>query len=330
MGGDMYPWHASYWEQLTKRANAGKLPHAILIKGVKGLGKLELARQFTNWLLCKESSRPCGTCTACHQFHARSHPDFIEVTPLEEKKVISVDQVRELSSTLNQTASKGGWKVTIIHPADAMNINAANSLLKTLEEPSSASILFLVSSIPAQLPATILSRCMQVSITPPLQQQSVAWLNHSNEEEARIVLAHSGGAPLEAQRLLATDFLAIRKLLVRQLAEITRGKLNPIMAAETWLDHPVEALQWLNGWVEDLVRVKQIPELPELVINQDCMKDLQTAAERIHLISLHKYLKALGEGSRLLRTTANIQLLLESLLIPWAFDLNLTTIEQLA
>ncbi len=330
MKPESYFWHSSQWEYLADRASVGKLPHAILIRGLKGLGKTLFARRFANWLLCGEAERPCGECNACRQFMVGNHPDYFEVTFLEDKKEILVEQLRDLTASLGQTASKGGWKVSVIFPADKMNISAANSLLKTLEEPGADNLLILVTSNPARLPATIRSRCQQLTISSPSLEQAATWLDHPDPVEARIVLAHCGAAPIEAKRLLETNFLEIRQNFIQQMIQIGKGELNPVAAADTWRENPREALKWLLGWTRDIARLKQVPEETSLIINQDCMKDLQTAAERIHLISLHKYLMALAEGNKLLNTTLNTQLLLESLLIPWAFDLDPSTVEQLA
>ncbi|CAG0911405.1 unnamed protein product, partial [Cyprideis torosa] len=135
------------------------LPHALLLIGQAGLGLNLFAERLAQRVLCRSKTatdQPCGECSACLQFGAAVHPDYKCIHLLEDKKKILVDQIRDLTEFMALTGSQGGgFKVIVIDPADRMNVNAANSLLKTLEEPPGRSLILLVASELHRLPATI-------------------------------------------------------------------------------------------------------------------------------------------------------------------------------
>lgn len=153
----IFPWQQKEWELLLK--NKHRLPHALLFTGNEGVGKKQFALTFASLLLCKQpnDAQPCGNCHACHLLKANSHPDLILIEP--ETNIIKIDQIRDAISLANETAQQGGYKIFIINPANAMNINAANALLKILEEPAPSTLFILISTLNSRLPATISSRC---------------------------------------------------------------------------------------------------------------------------------------------------------------------------
>jgi DNA polymerase III subunit delta' len=218
----IYPWQITLWEQLREKRE--RMPHALLIHGPQGIGKLALAERFAQSLLC-ESARtggaPCGKCDGCRWIEAGSHPDFRRVEPealarssgggedpeepvaapvraAKPSNEIKVDQIRGLDSFLNLKSHRGGRRVALIHPAEAMNPNAANALLKGLEEPPGAALFILVSHRPARLLATIRSRCISVPVGAPDTEASLAWLEGQGLPDPGPWLAFAGGAPLIA------------------------------------------------------------------------------------------------------------------------------------
>lgn len=326
MSGAPYPWLEASWRRLADYHSSGRLPHALLLTGPAGLGKVELARAFLNFLLCRhpEGDAACGRCDACAQWVAGSHPDFHEVTLTEDdkgklRKQILVDQIRELSAVMSLTARQGGWKVALIQPADAMNVNAANSLLKTLEEPPSRSLLVLVSSRPASLPATIRSRCQQLAIPRPETGASADWLKARGIAEPGIALAYARGVPLRALTLAESGFLQQRAELLQRVAAVQqRGASAVTVAGELEsLDVPM-VVELLDAVTEDMVRLVQLPQDATQLRNPDLLGALKTLAGRVDLTALHRYREALAEARRLADTPVNASLLLESLLLPWA------------
>lgn len=218
----LYPWHNRIWEDLRFRLE--NLPHALLIHGPQGVGKLSLAEHLAQSLLCEAEDRrrvPCGVCDGCRWFLAGSHPDFRRLEPeslarrpaagddeelpaegpsgtRKPSSEIRVDQVRGLDGFLNHQSHRGGRRVALVHPAEAMNVNAANALLKGLEEPPGSAVFILVSHHAARLLATIRSRCVTVPVGLPSAEAARAWLADENVAEPGRWLAYASGAPLRA------------------------------------------------------------------------------------------------------------------------------------
>jgi len=146
---DVLPWQAELWRQLAGRTQHA---HAYLLHGPGGIGKRQLAEQLMALLLCQRpvDATACGECKACQLLAAHTHPDHYILEPEEVDKAIRVDQVRDLVGFVTQTAQLGGRKVILLEPAEAMNLNAANALLKSLEEPSGDTVLLHQS--PAESP----------------------------------------------------------------------------------------------------------------------------------------------------------------------------------
>ena len=154
----LYPWQERTWETLMKSLNTGRLPHALLITGPDGLGKQRLAEALVARVFCKQASDrqlACGSCGNCQLISAASHPDFVRLTVEEGKTRIAVQQVRDMIAHLGMKSYRGDEKVALVYPADSMNASSANSLLKTLEEPTDGTLLILVTARPSRLPATI-------------------------------------------------------------------------------------------------------------------------------------------------------------------------------
>jgi DNA polymerase-3 subunit delta' len=216
----MHPWNEPILESLKARVET--LPHALLVHGPRGVGKLALAERIAQLLLCEASDskrRPCGACEGCRWYLGGNHPDFRRVEPealsqqpaepeSEEggapakkgkpSQEIKVDQVRALADFLNIGSHRGRRRVALVHPAEEMNANSANALLKGLEEPPAGAMFILVAHRPARLLPTIRSRCVAVPVSVPSREVALEWLARQQAKEAERWLAYSGGAPLRA------------------------------------------------------------------------------------------------------------------------------------
>jgi DNA polymerase-3 subunit delta' len=314
------PWHQDLWQQIQQRLAAGRLPHALLLSGPAGLGKLAFARRLAQALLCERPDAggdACDRCRGCRLFRAGSHPDCNVARPAEEGKVIKVDQIRDLGAFLGHTAQYGGYKIALLEPADRLNANAANSLLKTLEEPPGASLLLLVTAQPARLPATVRSRCQRVSFTPPSLEVAVPWLatRVTGGLDPETLLHVAGGAPRVALAYAGEDRWRRRRELLECYEQLQAGRLDPIRAAESWTQGDLaENLRWLIGWHTDLIRLKMDAEPPRLS-NPDLRSVLRRWADRQSPRALFDRLDAAIRLHDLCATTqVNAQLLLEAFL----------------
>ena len=158
----LFPWQQPLWQSFMQRLNSDNLPHAILLHGPQGAGKKQFAHALTTTLLCQNlvDGQACGQCNSCSVMASSgAHPDWQQVGLLEDKSAILVDQIRDLCHALSLSAGYGGRRVGVIESAENMNVNAANALLKTLEEPGQDVHIILVADRQGRLPATIRSRC---------------------------------------------------------------------------------------------------------------------------------------------------------------------------
>ncbi len=234
------PWQAEAWSRFNQQLTDGNLPHALVLAGMPGSGKSRLALALARLLLCRAPSGGlnCGKCHSCEMSVAGSHGDFRWLQPDEKGRAIKIDQVRELVTFMTKTASFGEHKVVVLAPADAMNTNAANALLKSLEEPSPGTFLVLVADRIHGLPATIRSRCQIIKVPAPAAESGGAWLDQvtgdSGESERLLELAD--GMPMLAEAMYHSSdgdkLIAIRSAC-RGLAT---GKLDAKQAASMLAD----------------------------------------------------------------------------------------------
>src|SRR5439155_24082302 len=220
----MHPWNEPIFEALKRTRE--RLPHALLVHGPRGVGKLALAERLAQLLLCEHAdpaARPCGTCDGCRWYLGGNHPDFRRLEPEAIAKAppdteteeegsetparrtkqpslfITVDQVRALASFLNLRSHRGALRVALLHPAEDLYLpNAANALLKSLEEPPAGAMFILVSHRPARLLPTARSRCVAIPVPVPPREAALAWLASAKGQSAARWLAFAGRAPLHA------------------------------------------------------------------------------------------------------------------------------------
>ena len=257
-----FPWQVPQWLHLCELRSGDRLPHALLLGGPNGVGKRRFAKAIAHSLLCEESipGNPCGECRHCHFNLAGMHSDLKVIEPEEAGKQIKVDQVRGILDFIAQTSQQGGCKVVIIEPAEAMNINAANALLKSLEEPTDNTVIILVSDAVGTLLPTIRSRCQLVSFPVPPPVESLAWLSSmlTAKDQAEELLRDAGNRPLAALALVESGAVQQRQVMQAQFIDMVQGKISPLQLAELWKNIDLsEVLAWLQLKVSDLIRFKQ-------------------------------------------------------------------------
>lgn len=264
-----YPWLADLCDAAHAALARERLGHAILVHGSAGLGSREMGRWLAALVLCDtRDSRPCGKCASCVLLGAGNHPDFYwverERDGEKEAKQLKVEQIRELAAALTLKSYRGGYKAAVIAAADAMNANAANALLKTLEEPAPRTLLVLCSARPSRLAATIVSRCQRLEIARPARESALEWLGAKKASPVwPEILLHAAGEPLRAVELEASGFAELDQEMRGAVDRLQRGGLDIPGTAERWSRNALERrLAWLDVWLTRTIRAAFAGESP--------------------------------------------------------------------
>jgi DNA polymerase-3 subunit delta' len=268
----LYPWQTEDWTALA--ALRERLPHAMLLHGQQGIGKRDLALHFAQGLLCetpRPDGQPCDACQACHWFSQGNHPDFTAVRPeameaagdgdaedggkkKAPSKIIRMEQVRALIEAAGVGTHRGGSRLILIYPLDALQHEGANALLKTLEEPAPNTVFLLVTDRLDRVLPTILSRCRQFSVHRPSHDAAMGWLRAQGVADAEAQLAQAGGSPLTALHAAEAEEQPLQRWLLGQLG--SAGAFDALAAAEHLQKLPIPAaLGVLQRWTYDLLCV---------------------------------------------------------------------------
>lgn len=255
------PWQADAWQQFNRQLQDDTLPHALMLAGPMHSGKTRLAVALARRLLCNSPSGGlnCGACHACGLSANGSHGDLRWLAPQEKSRTIKIDQIREAVGFATRTAGFGERKVLVLAPADAMNTNAANALLKCLEEPSPGTFLILVCDQLHSVPATIRSRCQIVKLPVPDAPVALEWLDKATGDsgESQRLLELADGMPLLAEamyREAGGDQLIAVRAACRQL---TAGTIGVFEAADMMSHAPAEeVLEQIAGAVRRELRAR--------------------------------------------------------------------------
>lgn len=299
------PWHTDVWQRLMK--SRARLPHALLLQGQEGLGKRVFALRLARALLCHHATEQgaCGRCHGCHLVDAGNHPDLLRVSLDDERTAITVDQIRGLADFLSLKPHSAPHKVVLLTPADLMNLNAANALLKLLEEPPLGSAFVLVSSRPMRLPATIRSRCMPVVFRPPPATVAQQWLSARLGRPDDAALAAAGGAPFLAERLAQAEAQSTAANTTRDLDILAKGEGDPVRIAARWKTAGARAA--LEAARHHVARqIRRSATAADHEINNSDIKQLLM------------FLEGLDYAYHQLGTPIDETLLLEETLIRWA------------
>lgn len=306
-----FPWQEEVWNRLA--GMRGRLPHALLFHGRPGIGKLHLAEVLAQSLLCENQSKDglaCGACPACGWFAAGNHPDFRLVQPEalastevdtekeegaeEDKKkpskYIKIKQIQELSDFLNIGSHRNGYRAVLIHPAEAMNPNAANALLKGLEEPSAGVVFLLVSHQPNRVLATVRSRCHALALSLPPRESSLRWLREQGSKTTAAEMAFAGDAPLAAASLQDEE-AGTRRRLFDLLSQ-------PAVSALTLSDfcqrmQPGPVVDWMLKWTYDLTAMASGGNARYNIDQEKRLSNLVQAMPKAKLLRFYRVLSSM-------------------------------------
>jgi DNA polymerase-3 subunit delta' len=306
-------------------------PHALLLQGPQGTGKLEFAMTLAQSLLCQKKmfcGLGCEGCASCHWFEQGNHPDFRLLQPeilspqedsdkdgsKKPSRYITVDQVRGLSDYFHLSSHQGGHRVIVVHPAETMNQNSANALLKSLEEPQGKILFLLISHKPQHLLPTIRSRCLVLNAPLPAIAESVKWLQQQGVNDPMPLLSQAGFAPLHALRL-AREASAAGEY-GRFLQDIRQPAAFDVLAlAERMQKVEVASfVHWLQQWTHDLLSAR----FPGTVRYQpQAAAVIRKLAESVDPLELLRFQQELLVARREALHPLNPRLLFESLLLSY-------------
>jgi DNA polymerase-3 subunit delta' len=243
-------WHKSFADAWLERVRQDRLPHAVMLAGPAGTGK----RAAAAWMAAGRLG--IGKPAPMPQYPAPrlEHADLHWLAPPEDKASIGIEQIRDLVHEISLTSYAGGGKVAVIEPANAMTTNAANSLLKTLEEPPGDALLVLVADRAGNLPATIFSRCQRIEFLPPPEAEALTWLDRVRPGVAwQEALRLAGNSPLAA--IEALEQLDTHAAMTRDFGAVAGGRASPVEVAAGWSGlEPSFVLDWLARQVQELIR----------------------------------------------------------------------------
>ena len=337
LSADSLPWLEGARQRLRASLAAQRLPHSLLLLSTPGLGAEQLANWISALVLCESlGSRPCGVCASCLLLRSDSHPDSYIVRLEEDAQQIKVDQVRGLIESLSLKSYRGGYKVGVIEGAEALNVNGANAFLKTLEEPTANTVLIMIARPSHRLPATIASRCLRLTLTPPPAEVAVAWLEaharahpkagseaaaptaapaaaSADAQSWDAALSLAGGAPLLALELNSPEIAALDEDMRESLRQLVTGSVDVTLLADRWMrSNPGLRITWLENWITRRVRAA----LGGGTSRQSAEPvGLPAALLKPKIRALFELLDAARELRRLASTGMNQQLALEALLL---------------
>lgn len=320
----LYPWQQPQWQHMVSNVQHDTLAHGFLFSGPKGVGKETFADEFAQYLLCHQNvmgkDKPCGQCPSCLLIASGMHPDIKIIAPEGASETIQVDQIRELIHYLSLRPHHANHKVAILYAADRMNVNAANSLLKSLEEPPTASMLILTTCRPNSLLPTIKSRCQEVVFPIPDSEISRPWLatRLEKQDQSELYLSLAHGAPLAALELANSQAMEQRLQIYNDLSAIVEKHDEPVQVAGSWKKIDIaEVLYWVWSFITDMARLK-VSQYPPQINNPDLSDRMRKLIKEIPLKNLVHYVSRVENAQRFVQGNMNQQLLLEELLINWS------------
>ncbi|MCP3865094.1 MAG: DNA polymerase III subunit delta' [Aestuariibacter sp.] len=318
----LYPWQVDAWSSLVRRHRTAGLPHALLITGSAGIGKHELSLNVARWLLCQNpAEEACGQCHSCQLWAAGSHPDFMLCQPEENSKQIRIDNVRKVNELIFQTPQISQCQVVILRPAEVMNVNAANALLKTLEEPPGESFILLETERFGSVLPTIRSRCQRINLALPSYDASKDWLQDQGvgSADADMALARNGGAPVAAMNWLSSGVATVQEKWVSELQQWTTSSLPLDKIASSWSKLEFQTvIQWFYQWSCDVLKAACGAEAKHLQFAGPVTELMDAyVVKREMLVTFQKKLQQILGQLMSGASHHNKTLTLETLLLEW-------------
>jgi len=316
--------HDALLQRLERQRAEGRIAHAYLFTGPPQVGRRTLAWAWGMALLCPEPDPPCGACRSCRRMQAGHHPDAFLIAP--EGSSLKIEQVREAQRLLAHTPVEGPYRILVFDQAQALTTEAANALLKTLEEPPSYAVLMLIAPSPESLLPTVVSRCQVLTLDP----LPIPWVRRALQErwglaadEADRLARLSGGRiGWAVQAAQDPEMLAAYEERLRQIRELMgQGRVGRFAFAEALAGEAEEVrsafLETAMAWWRDVLILASGAELP--LTHEEERPALQAVAERFGLNGARAALEATRRAWLALQRNANARLALEAMLLDWPY-----------
>jgi len=325
----IYPWQQRQWQKITRLLETERLPHAMLLYGNPGLGKADFAVTLANAVLCQQPAadhQACGLCKACQLLAANTHPDLHYLKPTAPAtsksknpvQSIRIDDIRVLCEKLNQSSLYGGFRVAVLDEVELLTLSAANSLLKTLEEPGENVLILLVTARTHRLPVTIRSRCQLMRFTMPDESQSLHWLKDQqpdfSDSQLQQSLKYAYGSPLSAVGYLQEA--EHQEVLSEAMIASVSGKNSLDCAVKLAKFAKVRTLEGMMSWVSDVSKLQSCGAETKIT-NEQYRSSLQMLAKKVNQQRLYRFYDQLNFNLLHSSIAVNEQLLWESLLLSW-------------
>ena len=313
----LLPWQHEAWSRMSESFD--RFPHATLLSGATGSGRVGFAVRLAAALLCSAiENKPCGECRNCKLFTATSHPDFhIISTELAASTADSLTKEfanRNLESSLSSTRKSLGSgilisqvraliesayhhphiassKVFLMYPAESMTISSANSLLKILEEPPQATYLILVSDPMKVLLPTITSRCQRFDLPTPDCQLATDWIAEQggSPDDVQVAISLHPGQPMEALRKINSGTVTQTREIINQVVEMLKDKSKTItnVAANSANLETSDFLFRVQQFVCDLIRSKMVVKGSRFLVYDYLSQEIKDLAIRSEIKNLY-------------------------------------------
>ena len=321
------PWFEKDKDIFKKTSNH----HAYIFEGPKGIGKNLFTLEVAKGFLCnaKPNIEICNECKSCHLFNESNHPDFYPIKIIEDKKQISINQIREIQEPLYESPFMGFKKVFLINPLEKLTREAFDSFLKNLEEPPSNSVFLLVSHRYQTLPLTIKSRCIQINMQIPEKKQIEIWLENQTKHKENIesAILFSKGKPLVAAEMINLEVNVTRKDFIKDISELIKTGNNLLQISEQWPkdnDSMLLKLEWMSDLLMDCIRHKFLTE------NQETFQDTDNISsylsKKVEVDKFFSLLEKTNSFWSLFNSETNLRAdyQLQSLLVEWTESVGLT------
>ncbi len=331
------PWHQQALSELQKMIDQNHLPHALLITGVEQMGKFELMQQLVGVLLNddeiirKDNIREDLEHPVLIRRSNYTNMIYCRAGEINEKtknrsKDIRIDQIRAFCEALNKTAD--ALQIGVIFYGDQMNISAANSLLKTLEEPRENTLIIILAHSVKNLPVTLVSRCQNVHIAPAYDEQTCQWLSahisdtQNDDFDIQQLLENTHCVPFKVLSELSEGSFIHYQNYQNQLLSIA---IHPLMIGNTkdFEGNEVAVLDCLQNLIIEAIRLKSINQQGGLV-------ELNQIISNAKAEFLFKLLDDVYRAIRLSKTNINMKLLLDNILIVWSHITHLKQYPQIS